>query len=73
MSYLPGENKVACDRCGFTRLASECRMTWDGWLVCFPECWEEKHPALQPHKLSPDRTTAKVTRPPKEYFIEVPE
>lgn len=73
MPYRPGDHYVQCDRCGFKRYASECRMTWEGWLVCGDTCWEEKHPALQPHKLPADRIMAKETRPPNEYFIEVPE
>lgn len=73
MAYVPGDHLVACDRCGFKRYASECKKTWDGWLVCFPECWEEKHPSLEPHKLPSDRITPKDIRPEKYYFIEPPE
>jgi len=73
MSYRAGENYVACERCGFKRLASECRKTWDGWVVCADTCWEEKHPALIPHKLEGDKQRAKVVRMPNEYFIEPPE
>ena len=72
MPYKPGENYVACDRCGFKRLASECRMTWDGWLTC-KDCYEDKHPALEAHPLSGDRILAKHIRMPIETFIEPPE
>ena len=67
--FRPGDNLVMCDRCGFRRYASECRFTWDGWFVCSDTCWEDKHPSLLPHKLSPDREKARVTREEKSYFI----
>lgn len=73
MAYIPGDNYVACDRCGFRRYASECRKTWDGWLVCDDTCYEDKHPSLEPHKLQADRITAKETRSERYYFIEPPE
>ena len=73
MAYKPGENHVACDRCGFKRLASECKMSWDGWLVCGDTCDDDKHPSLVAHPLSADRILAKMVFLPKEYFIEPPE
>jgi len=73
MPFKIGDHYVQCDRCGFKRLASDCRMTWDGWFVCSDTCWEEKHPSLQPQPIKPDNARAKVVRAPKEYFIEVPE
>ena len=70
MSYKPGDNYVQCDQCGFKRLASECKMTWNNLFVCKDTCWEEKHPALIPRKIMPDKQIAKITRRPADIFIE---
>jgi hypothetical protein len=34
---------VICDRSGFKRKRSECRLTWDGYLVS-KEFWEPRQP-----------------------------
>jgi len=62
MSYKPGDYKVTCDRCGFTRLASECKMTWDGWFVCMDTCWEPKHEQFNPPKPLGEQQTVPVLR-----------
>jgi hypothetical protein len=72
MAYKPGDNFVACDRCGFRKYASECRKQWDGWFVC-KDCYDDKHPSLEPHALKSDRIKPKEVRQEKYYFIEPPE
>ena len=62
MSYKPGDYKVICDRCGFARLASDCRMTWDGWFVCADTCWEPKHEQFTPPKPLGEKQSVPVLR-----------
>jgi len=38
-----GDYNVICDYLGFKLLASECRMTWDGYFVR-ADLWEPRHP-----------------------------
>ncbi len=44
MPYYSGDHLIICDRCGFKRLRSTAKLTWQNWLVCYPECWEVRHP-----------------------------
>ena len=62
MTYIPGDYKVICDSCGFERLASECRMTWDNWFVCADTCWEPKHPQYTPPKPYGEKQSVPVLR-----------
>jgi hypothetical protein len=62
MSFLPGDYKVICDRCGFERLASDCRMTWDNWFVCADTCWEPKHEQFNPPKPLGEKQSVPVLR-----------
>ena len=50
MGYKPGNYKVICDRCGFERYASDCKMTWNNLFVCADTCWEPKHEQFNPPK-----------------------
>ncbi len=38
-----GDYKVVCDRTGFIKLASECKMQWNGLFVR-DKSWERRHP-----------------------------
>ncbi|MDY6893824.1 MAG: hypothetical protein SVO01_00175 [Thermotogota bacterium] len=62
MTYVPGDYLVICDRCGFKRLASECKMTWDGWFVCEDTCWEPKHEQFTPPKPLGEKQSVPVRR-----------
>ena len=44
-----------CDRCGFRVKYLDMRMEWTGFKVC-PECFEPKHPQLdpKPHMADPE-------------------
>ncbi len=42
--YVPGAWNAMCDRCGRKRKSTEMRKTWQGYYVCFPEHYEERHP-----------------------------
>lgn len=41
--YVPGDNYVICDVCGFKCRASETRKRWDGLRVCKAD-YESRHP-----------------------------
>jgi len=62
MAYKSGDYKVICDRCGFERYASECRMTWDNLFVCADTCWEPKHEQFTPPKPYGEKQSVPVLR-----------
>lgn len=71
MAYVVGDYLVICDRCGFQRLASECRMTWDNLFVCADTCFEEKHPQYTEPKPLGEKQNVPVHRPKQdENFID---
>ena len=73
MPYKAGDYLVICDQCGFQRLASECRMTWDNLFVCSDTCWEEKHEQYNDPKPLGEKQKVPVYRPePDENFITTP-
>ena len=48
MAYAVGiYSKAICDRCGFRYDYLDLREEWNGLKVC-PECYETKHPQLEP-------------------------
>jgi protein-arginine kinase activator protein McsA len=48
MAYAVGKySQAICDRCGFQYPYLEMREEWNGHKVC-PECFETKHPQLDP-------------------------
>ena len=56
MSFAIGKNSQAiCDRCGYQYPYLELRKEWNGLRTC-PECFEPKHPQLDPpyHGLDPE-------------------
>jgi hypothetical protein len=67
MSYKPGDYKVICDRCGFERFASDCRLTWDGWFVCGDTCWEAKHEQFTPPKPLGEKQSVPIRRAEDVY------
>lgn len=72
MVYVPGDYKVICDRCGFERLASECKMTWDNWFVCADTCWEAQHEQFRPPKPLGEKQSVPVLRKESAYnFVDV--
>lgn len=60
--YRAGDNNVECDRSGFKRKASECRMEWNGFFTKKDKTWERR----QPQDLIrgfPDRQQPSISRP----------
>jgi hypothetical protein len=53
MAFAQGKHSYGvCDRCGFRVRYTKMQMEWTGFKVC-PECYEPKHPQLEPpHKVS---------------------
>ena len=48
MAYASGKFSYGvCDRCGFRIPYLKMRMEWTGFKVC-SECYEPKHPQLEP-------------------------
>lgn len=67
MSYKPGDYLVICDRCGFERFASDCKMTWDGWFVCADTCWEPKYEQFTPPKPLGESQSVPIYRPVNQH------
>jgi len=40
-------SEAICDRCGFMYGYRQLKLEWQGLRTC-PECWESKHPQLDP-------------------------
>ena len=85
MSYKPGDYLVICDRCGFQRYASDCKMTWDGYFVCEDTCYEDKHPHFTDPKPLGEKQSVPIRRaedtlnfldgeavPNDGYFVDTP-
>ena len=56
MTYALGKYaKAICDRCGFEYKLSALKEEWNGLKTC-PECFEPKHPQLEPlpHVIDPE-------------------
>jgi len=63
MSFSVGKYSYAiCDRCGFRYKYLELRMEWTGFKVC-PECFEPKHPQLDPPHHISDPEALRQSRP----------
>jgi hypothetical protein len=63
MAYASGKYSVAiCDRCGFRYKYTKLRKEWTGFRVC-SECYEPKHPQLNPPRHLVDPQALKNPRP----------
>lgn len=63
MSYALGKFSYGvCDRCGFRTRYLEMRMEWTGFKVC-SECYEPKHPQLEPPRHTTDAEALRQPRP----------
>ena len=67
MSFAVGvKSQAICDRCGYQYPYLELKKEWNGLLVC-PECYEPKHPQLEPPYSTPDRDLS-VSSDTKQIF-----
>ena len=63
MAYASGKYSVAiCDRCGFRYKYTQLKKEWTGFRVC-SECYEPKHPQLEPPRNLPDPEALRDPRP----------
>ena len=63
MAYALGKfAKGLCDRCAFEYKLSELREEWNGAKVC-PDCYEPKHPQLEPLTATADPEALYRPRP----------
>ena len=69
MAFASGKYALAiCDRCGFQVKYSAMREEWNGSRVC-PECFETKHPQLDPPIV---RADAEALRDARTDVAETP-
>jgi len=63
MAFAVGKySEAICDRCGFQYKYLELKEEWNGLLVC-EECYEPKHPQLEPTYASADAEALQNPRP----------
>jgi hypothetical protein len=64
-SFILGDSKGCCDRCGFDFHQSMLRKEWTGAMVCSP-CWEPRHPQdlIKPRA---EKNNVKDARPAPAY------
>jgi hypothetical protein len=63
MAYASGKKALAiCDRCGFRYRLHELKKEWNGLKTC-PNCFETKHPQLEPHTSPSDPQAIFEPRP----------
>lgn len=63
MAYAQGKYaRAICDRCGFDVPYLDLKKEWTGFKVC-SECFEPKHPQLEPHTAPADPQALYRPRP----------
>jgi hypothetical protein len=63
MAFASGKYAIAiCDRCGFQYKYTELKEEWTGFRVC-NECFEPKHPQLEPPRHVSDPEGLRFARP----------
>ena len=71
MAFASGKySQAICDRCGYQYPYLELRKEWNGLFTC-PECFEPKHPQLDPPYHAGDPEALKNARPDREEPIVV--
>ena len=74
MAFASNKNPYAiCDRCGFRYFLKELRKEWNGLKTC-PECYEPKHPQLEPRTNVIDPQAVREPRPdnsviPSDFIV----
>jgi len=63
VAYAQGKkSKARCDRCGFVYYYLQLKKEWNGLKTC-PECFEPKHPQLEPILQPVDPEALRQARP----------
>jgi len=71
MAFAVGKySEAICDRCGFQYKYLELKEEWNGLLVC-QECYEPKHPQLEPSNSSADAEALENPRPQQDLAFTV--
>ena len=69
MAFASGTfSRAVCDRCGQEYKYQQLKQEWNGLHVC-PECYEPKHPQLDPVKLGPDAGALHHPRPDNDQDL----
>ena len=72
MSFATGKySQAICDRCGYQYPYLDLKKEWNGLFVC-SECFEPKHPQLDPPYSRPDPEALQNPRPDRVEPIVVP-
>lgn len=70
--FAHGSRAIAlCDRCGFQYRLLELKKEWNGLKTCL-ECWEVKHPQLDPRYPPTEPQALWEPRPSRFEPIDVP-
>ena len=71
MAFATGKySQAICDRCGYQYPYLDLKKEWNGLFVC-SECFEPKHPQLDPPYSRPDPEALQNPRPDREEPIVV--
>jgi|TARA_B110000285_G_scaffold216891_1_gene264631 hypothetical protein len=69
MAYASGKFALAlCDRCSFEYKLNELKKEWNGSKVC-QECYEPKHPQLEPPTVTSDPEALYQARPNNDLEV----
>ena len=71
MAYAQGKYALGiCDRCGMQYKFTTLRKEWTGFKVC-AECYEPKHPQLEPKRNVSDSIALRDPRPDGVFVLDV--
>jgi hypothetical protein len=69
--FALGKHALAiCDRCGLQYAYLQLKKEWTGFKTC-PECYEPKHPQLEPKRNISDAIALRNPRPDQPRVIDV--
>ena len=70
-NFATGKHAIAiCDRCGQQYKFHRLRKEWNGLMTC-PECYEPKHPQLDPPHHKADAQALPWSRPARQESLVV--
>lgn len=70
MSYVRGQWKVCCDRCGLRYKSGDLRREWTGLRTC-SDCYDAKHPQLNVRGVRDPQSPPWARPAPAEIFTSV--
>ena len=71
MTFANGNRAIAlCDRCGQQYKYLQLRQEWNGLFTC-PDCFEPKHPQLDPGHHAADAIALRDPRPARQEPVTV--